>query len=49
MTPFPSHERAAFNGLALVVVRGNRGQKGRIVVTAKSKGLRDARATIDAK
>lgn len=46
MTAFPSHDRQAFNGLALVIVRADRGQKGSIFVTAKSEGLQDARCTI---
>jgi beta-galactosidase len=49
MTSFPSLERAAFNGLALAVVRARRGQTGQIVVTAKSDGLQDARTTIRAR
>ncbi|HYL99617.1 MAG TPA: DUF4982 domain-containing protein [Blastocatellia bacterium] len=46
ITAFPSKYRKAFNGLALAVVRSKRGQSGKIVVTAKSKRLEDARATI---
>ena len=38
MTPFPSHDRQAFNGLALVIVRAKRGQKGPITVQATSGG-----------
>jgi beta-galactosidase len=49
MTPFPSKERSAFNGLALAIIRAKRGQAGRIVVTAKSAGLQDGRTTIDAR
>jgi len=49
MTPFPSRERKAFNGLALVIVRSKRAQKGAIVVTAKSNGLGEARTTINAR
>ncbi|MBN2319673.1 MAG: DUF4982 domain-containing protein [Acidobacteria bacterium] len=48
MTAFPSKERRAFNGLALAIVRARRGQKGEILVTAKSEGLLPARATITA-
>jgi beta-galactosidase len=47
MTAFPSMERKAFNGLALAIVRAKRGERGRIVVTAKSDGLQDTRATIN--
>jgi len=39
MTAFPSHDREAFNGLALVIVRARRGQSGQIVITASSDGL----------
>jgi beta-galactosidase len=46
MTAFPSNDRKAFNGLALVIVRAKRGQKGNILVTAKSDGLENARTTI---
>lgn len=38
-TPFPSLERDAFNGLALAIVRPNRGEKGAITVTASAAGL----------
>ena len=37
--PFQSHERDAFNGLALVIVRARQGQTGRITVTASADGL----------
>lgn len=39
MTPFPLTTRNAFNGLALAIVRAQRGQRGRIVVTASADGL----------
>lgn len=42
LVPFQSHEREAFNGLALVIVRATAGTPGRILVTASSEGLRDA-------
>jgi beta-galactosidase len=48
-TPFPSHERNAFNGLALVIVRGIRGMSGVITVRAESGGLESATVTIDAR
>jgi beta-galactosidase len=38
-TSFQSHERAAFNGLALVVVRTRAGRPGRITLTAAADGL----------
>jgi beta-galactosidase len=46
LVPFPSHERKAFSGLALVVVRSNQGEFGPITVTAKSPGLREAQVII---
>jgi beta-galactosidase len=45
-TPFPSHERKAFNGLALVIVRSKAGASGSITVFAKSDGLKDAKVII---
>jgi beta-galactosidase len=47
-TPFPSHERQAFSGLALAIVRAKPGQPGRITVTATADGLRAGVATIHA-
>jgi beta-galactosidase len=44
--PFPSHDRKAFNGLCLVIVRGKPGQSGSIKVTAKSDNLKTATASI---
>ena len=44
--PFPSHEREAFSGLALVIVRSIEGEKGSIIVTAKSPGLKNAQLVI---
>lgn len=38
-TPFPSHKRDAFNGLALVIVRGEKGKTGTILVKAEAEGL----------
>jgi beta-galactosidase len=46
MTPFPSTDRNAFNGLALAIIRGHRRQRGRIVVTATADGVEAGRATI---
>jgi len=46
MTAFPSKDRKAFNGLALAIVRSQRGQKGKIQVVANSDGLEDARTII---
>jgi beta-galactosidase len=44
--PFQSHDRHAFNGLCLVIVRGMPGQPGKITVTAKADGLKTATALI---
>ena len=49
MNAFPSKNRNAFNGLALVIIRAKRWQNGRIFVTAKSDGLEEARITVVAK
>jgi beta-galactosidase len=49
MTPFPSNDRKAFNGLALVIVRAKRGQCGPIIVIARSEGIEEARIRIAAK
>ncbi|WP_244181679.1 beta-galactosidase GalB [Blastomonas natatoria] len=46
MTAFPSHQRNAFNGLALVIVRGLPGQFGRVTVRAEADGLTPASAVI---
>jgi beta-galactosidase len=46
--PFPSPERNAFSGLALAIVRAEKGAKGPITVTASAKGLREAKVTITA-
>lgn len=43
--PFQSPERAAFNGLALAIVRGKAGQAGKITLRAESAGL--AGASVD--
>lgn len=39
MIPFPSKNRNAFNGLALVIVRSIEGSKGKIILRASSEGL----------
>jgi beta-galactosidase len=49
MTAFPSNDRKAFNGLALVIVRAKPSQSGKIVVIAGSSGLEEARTTIETK
>ena len=47
--PFPSHEREAFSGLVLVIVRSKPGEAGSITVTAKSPGLKEARVVVKIK
>ena len=49
MMEFPSKNRKAFNGLALVIVRAKPGQRGQIEITAQSNGLTAARAVVAAK
>jgi beta-galactosidase len=46
MNAFSSPDRKAFNGLALVIIRAKQGQRGQIVVTAKSEGLTEARTVV---
>ncbi|MFC0513709.1 beta-galactosidase GalB [Mucilaginibacter angelicae] len=46
---FKSHERPAFNGLALVIVRTKKGMKGKFRVKVNSDGLEAAAVTIVAK
>jgi len=43
---FQSHDRKAFNGLCLVIVRGKPGQPGEIKVTATAQGLKIGTASI---
>ena len=45
--PFPSPERKAFSGLALVIIRSIDGESGKITVTAKSPGLKEANLIIN--
>ncbi|MFD0749742.1 beta-galactosidase GalB [Mucilaginibacter calamicampi] len=47
MIPFPSHEREAFNGYALVIVRGKAGRSGAIKIKAESNGLISSTLKID--
>ena len=46
---FPSHDRKAFNGLCLVIVRGEPGQPGEIRLTANADGLKPGTASIKTK
>ena len=48
MTAFPSHERRAFNGMALVIVRAKPGQNGRIMVTASADGMQSGKTVVTA-
>ena len=47
--PFQSHERPAFNGMALVIVKAKKGAKGRFTVKAEADGLASAAISIEAK
>jgi beta-galactosidase len=46
---FQSHDRPAFNGMALVIVKAKKGMKGKITVKAESKGLTTAAVSIESK
>lgn len=46
---FQAKTRKVFNGMALVVVRSKKGETGNITVTANSKGLKGAKASIETK
>ncbi len=48
-TPFQSHERNAFNGLALVIVKAKKNQAGKITIKAESKGLKTGSIQIHSK
>ena len=48
LEPFQAKERKAFSGLALLVVRSNRGVSGSIRVQAESAGLASAGAVLKA-
>jgi beta-galactosidase len=47
--PFQADYRKAFSGLALVIVRGERGKAGRVKITATSEGLRAGETTVTTK
>ena len=49
LTSFASHSRKAFSGLCLVVVRTRMGEKGKIVISASSEGLKGAKVVVKAK
>jgi beta-galactosidase len=44
--PFTSHDREAFNGLALVIVKAKRGAKGELRIQASSNGLQSGQVPI---
>jgi len=46
---FQSHERPAYNGMALVIVKAKKGQAGTIKINAKGAGLTTATASITTK
>ena len=43
---FPSHDRKAFNGLCLVIIRGKAGQPGTITLSAKAEALKPGKTTV---
>jgi beta-galactosidase len=45
-TVFSSKDRRAFNGLALVIVKARRGRAGKITITAKSEGVKEATVVV---
>jgi len=47
--PFPSHERKAFSGLALVIIRSKEGEPGSIILIAKSPELEEAQVVVKVK
>ncbi|MBJ7375637.1 MAG: DUF4982 domain-containing protein [Sphingobium sp.] len=47
LNAFPSHSRAAFNGLALAIVKANR--PGKIILRAHAEGLGETQVAISAK
>ncbi len=46
---FPSHDRNAFNGLALAIVKSKAGAAGSIIIMAKSSGLKETQVNIQSK
>ena len=46
MEPFQAHDRQAFNGQVLVIVRGKPGQPGKLTVRADAVGLAPATVTV---
>ncbi len=48
-TPFPSHEREAFNSLILLIIRSKKDDSGLITVTATSSGQTEAQVFVQTK
>jgi beta-galactosidase len=46
---FPSHDRKAFNGLCLVIIRAKANQPGKITLSATSDGLKTGEVSIKAR
>lgn len=46
LEPFQAHDRDAFNGLCLVIIRSREGQWGKIHLTASAHGLEDGTVSI---
>ena len=44
--PFYSHDRPAFNGMALVIIKARKGMKGKVVIKASSEQLATGQTTI---
>lgn len=49
LVAFPSHERNAFSGLALVIVRSNKETHGSFTIKAKSTGLKETQVVVKCK
>ena len=49
LVSFPSHDRKAFNGLCLAIIRSKTGQNGTIKLTATSDGMKTASVSIQAR
>jgi beta-galactosidase len=49
LVAFPSKQRRAYGGLALVIVRGKKGVSGEIIMTAKSPGIAPAQIFANAR
>lgn len=49
MTAFPSASRKAFSGLALAIVKADKGGRGQITVTAKAEGVKQGQVVITAR